>query len=154
MKSIISDNALFWLAGLLEGEGCFRYQESPMIELQMTDEDIVSRAATITQRKYSKKSNTTKTGKNIYHLRIFSQHAIDIMSELHPLMGARRRSQIEEVMKKFDSQSQVNPRIENIQRQNIIQDIKSGLLTLPQIAEKYSRPYSTIYGIASRGGWR
>ena len=39
---------LHWLAGLLEGEGCFTFNTySPVIMLAMTDEDEVRRAATL-----------------------------------------------------------------------------------------------------------
>ena len=30
-----------WLAGLLEGEGCFSFDRRPVIQVQMTDEDVV-----------------------------------------------------------------------------------------------------------------
>ena len=145
---------LMWLAGLLEGEGCFRYAESPTLELQMTDEDVVARAAQITQRNYLVKKNRTVKGKHIYHLRVFSQHAIDIMQELYPHMGARRKAQIDLCIQKFADQTQVNPRIEPELRDSIIKDIKMGALTIAGIAKKYTKPYGTIYSIASRKALR
>lgn len=44
---MIESKDLYWLSGLLEGEGCFRAQEhgQPIIVLAMSDEDVVARAA-------------------------------------------------------------------------------------------------------------
>lgn len=45
-----SRDTLLWLAGLLEGEGSLipgppSYPNSPIIAIQMTDEDVVAKAA-------------------------------------------------------------------------------------------------------------
>lgn len=52
----ISNEDLHWLAGLLEGEGSFlkgppSAPRHPVVALQMTDEDVVSRVAAMFGRK-------------------------------------------------------------------------------------------------------
>lgn len=55
---------LYWLAGLLEGEGCFTYSGStPMVQLQMTDKDVVERASLLLKGSLGRRTRETYTGK-------------------------------------------------------------------------------------------
>lgn len=94
-----------WLAGLLEGEGWFRLQDSKPsagcfgFGLQMTDADVVVKAAKILG---NVNVNTTlrdhKNNKDIYGLYISGTKAIQWMMTLYPLMGQRRQKRIEEII--------------------------------------------------------
>lgn len=48
----IDQNQFFWLAGLLEGEGCFSVRQdgqrrSPKVLINMTDKDVIERVAAL-----------------------------------------------------------------------------------------------------------
>ena len=101
---------LHWLAGLLEGEGCFllalsralgyRYAHA-RIDLAMTDYDIMARAANLlgsrvrkTTYKRDPSPLTGKPYKPIYKTSVYSLRAEKWMSILYPLLGKRRQKQI------------------------------------------------------------
>lgn len=92
---------LYWLAGLLEGEGSFMKgapceAKYPRIKLHMTDLDIIQRVATLFEIKYIctiKEKNTN--WKDSYSILVKGKRAVRIMNELYPLMGTRRKQQIE-----------------------------------------------------------
>jgi hypothetical protein len=92
---------LCWLAGLLEGEGSFRKgppceAKYPRITIQMTDIDVIQRVAALFEIKYiyAKKYNHDDW-KDSYSIVLKGKRAIRIMNELYPLMGERRKQQIE-----------------------------------------------------------
>lgn len=87
-----------WLAGILEGEGCFFFNRTPMIKLQMTDEDVVARAAALMGKNYRKSKRPTISGKSVYSFEIHGEKALNIMRLILEHMGARRSAKIKEVM--------------------------------------------------------
>lgn len=98
---------LYWLAGLLEGEGCFSIQKYPnraplaRIRLAMTDFDVVLRAGRLiggkqrTPAEWQKKGTTYKT---IYNWSVTGREAVRLMRILLPLMGSRRADRITEIL--------------------------------------------------------
>ena len=104
---------LGWLSGILEGEGSFglttyrtklsrlRY---PLIQLAMTDRDIVERVAThwghktISIRQDSRKV----TYKPIFRVSQSGVPALVTMLEVFPWMGLRRRQKIESVLSTWE----------------------------------------------------
>jgi hypothetical protein len=103
---MISKLDLHWLAGLLEGEGSFMPGEpsnpnAPRISLAMTDFDIVRRAADL----FGIKSISTRAGKpgwqTSYSFHLKGRRAIVMMQQLYPLMGARRKTQIERALASY-----------------------------------------------------
>lgn len=93
---------LAWLAGLLEGEGCF-YREGgrPAIAVNMTDRDVVERAAILAggYRVSEKRapSDLARRRRPSYRFRVTGPKAVALMRALHPYMGSRRREKIEEL---------------------------------------------------------
>ena len=88
-----------WLAGLLEGEGCFdcANKVTPRIRLTMTDLDIVIRAASLMgAHNVVEASRQTTKNKRVYVLTLHSLLSIEWMLRLYPLMGIRRQKKIEE----------------------------------------------------------
>lgn len=103
---------LIWLAGIMEGEGCFttstyvsptgKKHLYPRVTLCMTDEDVVRRAhgvaglgmfygpETPKSREGHKPTWTWKVQKKA--------EAIEVMGWLLPLMGARRQARIVEIL--------------------------------------------------------
>lgn len=97
MSELIITNRddLIWLAGLLEGEGCFDLHRGkyPRIRLAMTDRDVVGRAATLmgcSLRLSLRKSPQKST----WHAETSGARAADILWQLLPHMGARRSQKI------------------------------------------------------------
>lgn len=100
---------LAWLAGLLEGEGCFiankRSPGCPNVRLYMTDRDVVERAATlmgseVRERKYMVNIPSRQM---TYGCSLSGEAAYALMSALLPHMGARRAGKIKELLDVRDS---------------------------------------------------
>ena len=90
---------IIWLAGLLEGEGCFslmkangRSGQYPSISVGMTDEDIIVRISDIWGSNVCHRINHWRT-------HVHGVKAISWMMTLYPLLGKRRRAKIEKVIK-------------------------------------------------------
>lgn len=104
-----------WLAGLLEGEGCFSWSSkrvsgagAPVIYLGMTDEDIVSRAAWLLRapsvRRQAARVEADRPGfgggirKAMFRTTVSGSGAAGWMMTLWPFLGTRRRAKITEVL--------------------------------------------------------
>lgn len=120
---------LHWIAGLLEGEGCFDIQKSRLktktyksarVRLNMTDADVVSKAMDIIG------TGTISVGypkgnKPVYCLCITGNQAVYLMNTIEPLMGSRRMLKIRDIFdelraSKIDDQIEVP---ENERRQTV-----------------------------------
>jgi hypothetical protein len=96
---------IHWVAGLLEGEGSFLmrknrgYRGSIAIALQMTDEDVIQKAASLLRGKvYGPHGPYGQSKKVTWQVVIFGKSAAEWMMTLYPLMGKRRRERIEELL--------------------------------------------------------
>jgi hypothetical protein len=96
---MVSIKNLYWLAGLMEGEGHFGRQPNQIvITLAMTDRDVVMRAAGMFAIGHCKERKLP-SGKIAYIWHVTNQtHAAGLMMTLLPLMGARRASKIRECL--------------------------------------------------------
>lgn len=97
---------LLWLAGLLEGEGCFQNRSdrycSPLIQLVMADKDVVIRAADIMGRhKVIRVKKDSRGDKRLYRTNLYGQAAIKLMRRLYPIMGSRRQEKISEILNAY-----------------------------------------------------
>lgn len=100
---------LYWLAGILEGEGCFylrttneRYKRAA-IRLSMTDKDIVQRVRDIVG--YGNVNTAVlKSGKTTYVWSIQGSHAVQVMRKIKFIMGKRRLAKIKEVLEEHLAQ--------------------------------------------------
>jgi hypothetical protein len=98
---------LLWLAGLLEGEGCFdlyNYRSSTSrspyarVRLSMTDEDVVQRVADLWDknvRSYPPRGTGTKM---VYTTALMGADAADLLRKLRPFMGERRTERIDAIL--------------------------------------------------------
>lgn len=94
---------LMWLAGLLEGEGSFfrgppSEANRPRISVHMTDEDVIQRIATLLDCNYHTVAPRCERWKVSYRVILRGKQAVTLMGVLKPLMGNRRRSQIERAL--------------------------------------------------------
>lgn len=96
-----------WLAGLLEGEGCFiadthgtNRRPHLIVALQMCDLDVVERAATLMN------GNVTRSGRKIprpnesqsYRVKVGGAKAEKVMRAVRPFMGLRRSAKIDSLL--------------------------------------------------------
>jgi hypothetical protein len=102
---VITQRDLYWLAGLIEGEGCFHGSDGnggqTTISINMTDRDVIERAAAIfgATEKISQRSTIGRLGKKpIFCIRVNGTRAVGWMMTLYSLMGARRKQKIRVVL--------------------------------------------------------
>lgn len=87
---------IYWLAGLLEGEGSFFCRPDGSVaglKIASKDEDVVFRARSIVGTSYSV-SGGCYNGCYMYNYQVYGTLAIQWMMTLLPLMGNRRRQKI------------------------------------------------------------
>ena len=99
---MVSTFDLGWLVGILEGEGCFLIQNnSPRIQLKMTDYDVVIKAALIMNLSSSRvreKDMKDSGRKQAYTFSLSGTEAIKWMKLIRPYMCARRGAKIDEIV--------------------------------------------------------
>ena len=93
---MIQSRDIFWLAGILEGEGCFSYKRTPNIQLSMTDRDIVARVSNLTG--FAMYSDKRPNRKRAYRTNVTGARAAGWMMTLYSLMGKRRRVKIKQCL--------------------------------------------------------
>jgi len=102
LKHSIRDIA--WVAGLLEGEGCFQNhptQVTPRVVLSMSDEDTVRKYAAIvgaTARIFVRDFANKKTA---FVCTVSGSRAVGVMMTIYSLMSFRRKEKIKEVIGKW-----------------------------------------------------
>lgn len=108
-----------WLAGLLEGEASFMLKNgNSIIAMQMTDKDVMDRAADLLGVKvgnYVRKPKGKSSYLPIFHLSIHGTKAIGWMMTLYSLMGVRRRAKILQILDRWKA-SKSAPRSSRGQR--------------------------------------
>jgi len=94
-----TDSDVYWLAGLLEGEGTFDAHRGkyPRIRLAMTDRDIVGRAASLMDTPIRLALHPLPA-QPTWHSEISGERAASVMREILPHMGARRSQKIAAVL--------------------------------------------------------
>lgn len=95
---------LYWLAGLLEGEGSFvagppSSPNCPRIQLPMTDRDVVEHAARLLDRPVWRSDRGQEFGyKPVFLTALKGAAAVQLMKALRPAMGQRRQAQIDHAL--------------------------------------------------------
>lgn len=100
---MLQEKELYWLAGLLEGEGYFQTKKktSPLIALEMTDEDIMKRVCSLIGTSYCKPKVRKPTHKQSFKTTLKGAKAIDLMKQILPIMGERRAQRIRECIDSY-----------------------------------------------------
>jgi hypothetical protein len=107
---------LYWLAGILEGEGSFMKPSPstprlPRVSVQMTDEDVIARVATLIGNKYQTCIDVKNpTYKPLHSVKTVGKKAVDLMRLLRPLMGIRRQKQIDAALATYTTYVPRSPR--------------------------------------------
>ena len=111
----MNDKDLYWLAGIIEGEGCYTWLKrvyKPQVMISMTDEDVVRRCAEImgTSCVKTHPPSIKKRGfKPQWHAKVTGQRAIYLMEVLYPIMGERRRARMDELYEMYDARPNKRP---------------------------------------------
>lgn len=114
-------DSLNWLAGLLEGEGYFgtiknrvggKAYRYPRVGVSMTDQDVITRVATMFGLgMYTIKAPGNSHGYlDSYRAWSTGEAGANWMRRLHPLMGARRQSQISVALAEWDAREPMQVR--------------------------------------------
>lgn len=105
----LSELELGWVAGLLEGEGCFTIKKgkrkngfscTPAVRVVSTDRDVIDRLHKLVPAGgVCEPTRKTKGGKQIYSWSLQSTEAVlDLLVVVLPLMGERRQNRIREIL--------------------------------------------------------
>lgn len=98
---------LYWIAGLIEGEGSFVIHnhltgtKSFQFTMGMTDKDTINKASRILKGNpngYFEGTRNSPTHKRIYRIKMSGVQAIGWMMTLYPLMSQRRQEKIKEII--------------------------------------------------------
>lgn len=92
-----------WLAGLIEGEGCFYRSHSITLRLSMTDEDVIRRAATLMGTTVFGPHERSGNRQPIFYCAIHGKDAAAWMMTLLPLLGIRRRAKALQCLARWKS---------------------------------------------------
>jgi hypothetical protein len=98
---MISLSEIAWLAGLLEGEGCFLFHHGASVVLKMTDKDVVERAASLMGVKVIARDPKNIKWKRTYDARVNGYQAVAWMLTIYSFMGERRKKKIIEIIAKW-----------------------------------------------------
>lgn len=96
----IHQHEVMWLAGLIEGDGCFCIGKgkTPRLSIQMTDQDVITKAAKMLESSVWTSGRLTKAGKTVWSCGASGLKAIEWMRILKPYMGIRRQGQIVKIV--------------------------------------------------------
>jgi hypothetical protein len=100
---------LYWLAGLIEGEGSFTFTNTPhgypRVKVKMTDEDVVRRCQTVSGvgKVSGPHSNGDLKPSWTWVVQRHS-HAAGLMMTLYTLMGERRQEKIRECLQRWEAE--------------------------------------------------
>ena len=98
----MTESELAWLAGLLEGEGCFGVLNGrARLQLRMTDEDVVRKAAAFLGASVNVSHDKRLGRKTMYAVNFTGKRSADWMKRLLPLMGARRSARIAGILSAY-----------------------------------------------------
>lgn len=99
---MLTSKDIAWIAGLLEGEGSFLVaNKSICVMCQMTDKDIIERLASYFVCPVGgpdKDGRNNGIRKQAWRIRFYGSRAASWMMTLYPLMGERRKKQIEKCL--------------------------------------------------------
>jgi len=150
----MTDKDLFWLIGLLEGEGTFLAPSPsapgrPRIAVHMTDRDTIEKVASLLGGIGVGHIDLTKRcpkWKKSYRVTLTGKRAVDLMLKIKPFMSARRQIQIERATHGY-----VYPprRLANADYQAILRRFRSGEAAR-NLASIYKIRRESIYKIIRR----
>lgn len=102
----MSPTVVGWVAGLLEGEGSFIVTKGrglPRVQMQSTDNDVIARLREVLGRGYVTNVGIRGTRKQVWGYSLAGLYDVEsLLLQIRPLMGARRKGQIDNVLMVID----------------------------------------------------
>lgn len=91
-----------WVAGFLEGEGCFFTSptKSPGVKVLSTDRDVLAKYAALVGKQVKGPYADNRGHKDRWEVNVYGLTAVKLMDYILPWMGERRQAKIEEVLHK------------------------------------------------------
>lgn len=148
---MLADADRYWLAGLLEGEGSFcqgtpSRPNLPYVSMESTDRDIVERVAALLHVAVGDVTNRNPgRWKDSFRVLLRGSRAEELMRDLRPLMGDRRRSQID---KALASVKQRKLKLTGDQGREIARRRRDGE-NAKALAAEFGVSWATVYDLAS-----
>jgi hypothetical protein len=99
-------HTFFWLVGVFEGEAYFGYstgKRTPRIEVEMKDEHVIARIASLFSVGYSRRDrrhNRPETSIT-YRVTLTGRRAMQVMKRVQPYMSPRRARAIQQVDERY-----------------------------------------------------
>jgi len=90
-----------WIAGLLEGEGCFGKNSngfSPRIQVGMTDEDVIKHIGQLLKQNVTGPYQQRPNHKPVWYVALHGTKARGWMMILYQFMGVRRQAAIRKAL--------------------------------------------------------
>lgn len=88
-----------WLAGLLDGEGCFDLtHNSPRLRVKMSDHDVVLRAADLMDARVHEEPPRQPHHKPCMVAQVHGDKAVSVMRAILPYLGHRRTAKATEII--------------------------------------------------------
>lgn len=153
----LSKKDKYWLAGLLEGEGTFMEgppsdPRAPVVQVSMTDEDVMERVATLLGYVCINPPLRNLAFKPIYIVRLRGKRAVELMQLLKLLMGKRRQEQIQRALACYKPKPH-GVKLVIKQVREIRKRFNCGE-TNKELAKKFGVCFSTIRDVITRKTWK
>jgi hypothetical protein len=95
-----------WVAGLLEGEGSFivtKQRGLPRVQMQSTDHDVLLRLQAVLGRGHVTNVGIRGNRKRCWGFSLMGLRDVEsLLLQIYPLMGERRRGQIDNLLQAID----------------------------------------------------
>lgn len=146
MNKEMDVNDLFWLIGLLDGDGCFTLNaDKPQISLEMVDEDIVKRVAGAFGNKYWR-IISNEGHQDTFKVCLTGKDALTMMNFIKPNLSLRRQDKIDFIQSHYNQR--VIKQASEIDIQLLKQERENH--TLRSLAKKYNVSYETIRRLSKK----
>ena len=143
-----NDKDLYWMIGLLEGEGCFMTTKTTIeICLAMTDKDTVARYCSLLQIPLKARNKIPKLGTKIcYYGSLYGKRAYYFMSLIKSEMCERRQVAIQKALDSYDlSKSHYT-----IEEERTVIDLTVKGFNTAHLADLFGKSYKSVDAVKSR----
>ncbi len=147
-----------WLAGLLEGEGWFgtttqRGRRTPAVQVEMTDRDVVERAASLMGVGVMDRAQRNPLHSQCFMARVSGNRAADLMTILAGELGHRRSERISGVLSDWASRPDSTPKLTATTIAEILEARSSSSYSQRAMAERHGVSRLTIRRIQREQGF-
>jgi|SRR6185369_2741093 len=98
---MITVKEIAWVAGIIEGEGCIRFNGTPKITIKMCDKDIIERLAKIFGKPVYSHLSNNKIYSSQYAVYVTSVSAVEWMFTVYSFLGIRKRKQVDDAIRRW-----------------------------------------------------